>query len=111
MLSYLFLFIASLANAGANIAMKFAGIQAPDGGLELYFSRYFLAALFMFGINLIFYSQVLRSIPMFVSYPILIGLSILFIVILSILFLSEMPSISQLIGMFIIMLGIYLTIK
>ena len=110
-ISYLFLVIASLANAGANIAMKFAGIQAPDGGLKLYFSGYFFAALFMFGINLIFYSQALRAMPMFIAYPILVGLSILFVMALSVLCLSEAPTFLQLIGMLIIMLGIYLTIK
>jgi multidrug transporter EmrE-like cation transporter len=93
------------------MAMKYAGIHSPQGGVDLYFSKYFLLTLVLFGLNLLFFSQALRQIPMFIGYPILVGVSIILITCASSILFSETPSYSQILGILLLMLGIFLTVR
>lgn len=116
-MGYIFLIIAMLLNATANILMKIG-----SGNLS-YFTEYgivqgllknylLIIGVFLFALNVMFYVLALSKINLSVGYPIMAigGLSIITLV--SYFFLKEAISPLQLIGLILILGGIIcLTIK
>lgn len=106
--AWTFLIFSILANSSANILIKKASLAAPESQLNIYLNPYFLSGLVLFGVNLIFYAQALRKLPISIAYPILIGGSLFIIANISIFSLGESLSLKQLLGMIIVSLGVWL---
>lgn len=111
---WIFLIIAFVCNSVANVLLK---IWAPDwfiwskNIIELIQSnKFFIWGAFLFGINLIFYMLALKSIPISVAYPIMIGMSLTIITTIGFFFLHESISYMHIIAYVLIFAGIFLLI-
>lgn len=113
---YIHLIIALLFNAFANIMMKMANttctVNQDAGFFEklsgFYLSWPFLSGLFAFGLNLLFYSQALNKMPLSVAYPIMTGSGFTIIGLAGYYLFSEKLTPVQIVGIFMIFLGIIL---
>jgi multidrug transporter EmrE-like cation transporter len=111
-----YLIIALSLNALANILMKYANISnrtvASASTAEkitgLYLTWPFLIGLAAFGMNVIFYTQALAKMPLAVAYPIMTGTGFAIICLASYFLFSERLTILQLLGIFLIFVGIIL---
>ncbi len=108
---WVFLLIAAGFNMGANLLLKNAGDNSVSSATMLYFSWGFVIAVGLFGLNLVAYSQALRTIPVSVAYPTLVGLSTLLLAIFSITFFGDQMNISRLAGFVLLIASLYLIMR
>ncbi len=112
MREYLFLVVALMLNAAANILIKLAATKADpaeegiSGALGLYLSPWFIAGVTCFGLNLLSYSLALQKIPLVVAYPIMVGTGYLIMVIASRPLLGETFTWIQIMGAALILAGL-----
>lgn len=121
MRSYLFLALALVLNAIANILIKVAMTRrtAGDGGaseglvgfLTTLLSPVFVAGVLCFGLNLLLYSLALKKIALSVAYPIMVSLGYLIIVFYSRIYLREHLSGVQYVGAALIIAGVWLIVR
>lgn len=114
MIGYLYLIVAFIANGVANILLKIGA----DRGVELSWSlgiaglfarhAYLIGGLIVFALNVIFYVLALRSFPLSIAYPIMVGMSFLIANGAAVLFLHEPLSWQHLVGYALIIAGITL---
>ncbi len=112
----IYLVIALLFNALANILMKLANVKnvlPPDASLMdkvtgLYLSWPFLVGLAAFGMNLLFYTQALNKMSLSVAYPIMTGSGFAIIGLAGYWMFSERLTLVQTAGIFLILIGITL---
>jgi len=102
--------LAILANAAANILMKKASGVASANTVALYFNRFFISGLMLFGLNLLCYTRALKSFPLAVAYSILVGGSLAVVALVAHFGFHETITLKQLIGMVLIMVGIWCVI-
>jgi len=116
MREYLFLVVALLLNASANILVKLAAVRTGNGGsglagaLAVYLSPWFIGGLACFGFNLMAYSLALQKIPLVVAYPIMVGTGYLIMVLVSRLVLDETMTWLQVAGAVLILAGLALIV-
>jgi multidrug transporter EmrE-like cation transporter len=105
---YLFLLFSVVFNIAANFTLKaFVASRHLDCITQMKMFTFYLAVAF-FGINFLFYAKALQNIPISLAYPIVVGLSVAGLVILSIIFLNERPTLIQGAGIVCIMAGFIL---
>lgn len=112
---YLLLVVAFLFNAAANIVLKFAANQGFSFSTLLRgeFNAahlYALGAAFLFALNLGVYLVALRSIPLSVAYPVMIGMTF-FVTTSAALLLGERISLPQALGLAMILAGVLITVR
>lgn len=111
-----FLTIALIFNALANILMKLANIRCElpseptffDKFTALYLSWPFLGGLVLFGLNLLFYTQALAKMNLSVAYPIMVGTGFAIIGVTSYFLFQERLSLLQVTGIVLILIGVTL---
>lgn len=116
---YLFLILVILANAFANIFIKLGVNRLPNlAGKGLWFgiSKIVTSPLVLLGAFLLvasfpLFSYVLQKINLSIAYPALVVGAIIIVAIFSALFLKESISYIQVIGIFLIMGGIWLLFR
>ena len=115
MREYLFLVVALLLNASANILVKMAatktGAEAGTGlsrALAAYLSPWFIGGITCFGLNLMAYTLALQKIPLVVAYPIMVGSGYVIMVLVSRSLLGETLTWVQVIGAALILAGLVL---
>ena len=111
-MSYLFLALAFLCNAAANVLLKLAALGDFSFGTLLkgqftIATGYAAAAVVLFGLNLCFYLVALERIPLSIGYPVMVGMTF-FITIGASVFLGERIQLIHAIGMALILSGIFL---
>ena len=115
-INIIFLILAILFNASANILMKH-GVKSKAVALTDGFNSFALsyltnfklmAGIICFGIALIFYSKTLEKFNLSLAYPLMTSSGILIVTIWSLLFLGEKISIYQSAGIGLIIGGIWL---
>jgi len=106
--AWIFLLVAIIFNTLGNLFLKYAGTQQLENRLEVFFTLPFLLGGFFFGVNLLAYTQAQVGLPISVSYPVLVGLSIIGVSLGAVFYFDEIISIRQLIGMGVIFLGVLL---
>lgn len=105
---YFFLIVSVACNIAANFILKsFVASRHPDFITQIKMFAFYLAIAF-FGINFIFYAKALQEIPLSIAYPIVVGLSVAGLIILSLIFLHERLTIIQSAGIVFIVVGIVL---
>ncbi len=109
---YLFLTIAFICNASANLLLKLAATRGFSFGAALkgqWGQAEFIAlgAAVFFGLNLVTYLAALQRIPLSVGYPIMIGMTFV-ITTAAAFFLGEKLTYVHIIGLTFIMLGLIL---
>ncbi len=111
---YLFLIIALLLNASANILMKvgatkmgsFKSLSFSQITLKLVTNYFLILGLIFFALNVIFYFLSLTKINLSAAYPIMTSGGFLIISLVSILYLRESLTSLQIIGIILIAIGI-----
>lgn len=115
MMAYLFLILAFVSNAGANVLLKlatlnnfsFAAALSGQWNLGILYAG---IAVPLFGMNLLLYLAALDKIPLSIAYPVMVGMTF-FITIGASLFLGEKVSYIHAIGMAMILGGIFLIVR
>jgi len=114
MKEYLFLAVALVLNASANILVKLAAVKVKAGQgdlagtLAVYLSPWFIAGMICFGLNLLAYTVALQKISLVVAYPIMVGTGYVIMVLISRFLLGETLGWVQLVGAGFILVGLVL---
>ena len=111
---YLFLIIALVFNATANILMKLAsrrvepmeGLSLVQKGLALATNYYLVLGLVLFASNILFYVLALRRLNLSIAYPIMSSGGFLIISVFSVYYLRETLTTLQIGGIVMIAAGI-----
>ncbi len=107
----IFIFLAVVFNVAANFTLKaFVASRNPSFIDQLRSIPFYLAIMF-FGVNFLFYAKALQSITISTAYPMVVGLSIVLLTVLSLVFLHERLTALQLGGIAVIILGIVMVFK
>jgi multidrug transporter EmrE-like cation transporter len=112
-MGYLFLILALVLNATANLLMKVGADRlatSGEGGMlrGLLTNYHLLAGLSLFALNVVFYVAALTRLNLSIAYPIMMAGGVLIAVSVSLVYLDEVLSWSQGIGMLLLVAGIAL---
>lgn len=121
MSAYLFLVVALLLNAVANLLMKHTalrgggaqaeGLQGLSAIVHTYLCFPFLAGLACFGLNLLLYTQALKKLPISVAYPLMVSLGYLIILVVSWFLFQERLTATRYIGAGLMLGGLWLLVR
>jgi small multidrug resistance pump len=121
MSAYLYLIVALLLNATANLLLKYsavhgspAGARAPSGlsgVLQTYGSLPFLAGLACFALNVLIYTQALKRLPISVAYPVMVSVGYLIILAVSWFLFQERLTAARYIGAGLMLGGLWLLVR
>ncbi len=119
--AYLFLFVALVLNAAANLLLKYATLQRTDqlttttGGLtgiiQTYLSIPFVAGLVCFALNVLIYTQALKKLPLSLAYPLMVSLGYLIIVVVSAFWFGERLSVTRYLGIGLMLAGLWFAVR
>jgi multidrug transporter EmrE-like cation transporter len=102
--------VAILANSLANVLIKrSSGVHGS--GLQLYLNRWFVGGCALFGINLLFYTYALKSLPLSCAYPLMVGGTLMLVTLFACLEFGEPMSLLRVSGMGFILLGATLVVR
>jgi multidrug transporter EmrE-like cation transporter len=97
--AYLFLVTALVLNAAANLLIKYSNLQRAASGqvgagglselIHTYLTFPFVAGMVCFGLNLLFYTQALKKLPLSLAYPLMVSLGYVVILAVSSFILPE----------------------
>ena len=112
-MGYLFLALALVLNATANVLLKIGatrlgGLDAPDLAGRLITNYHLLAGLSLFALNVVFYLLALTRLNLSIAYPIMMAGGVVIIVAASVLLLQEALTIRQVVGLLLLIVGIVL---
>jgi multidrug transporter EmrE-like cation transporter len=115
-MGYLFLALALVLNATANILLKIGaarlgGLDEPNLVGRFITNYHLLAGLSLFALNVVFYILALTRLNLSVAYPIMMAGGVVIIVAVSVLLLHEALTIRQAFGLFLLITGIVLVAK
>jgi multidrug transporter EmrE-like cation transporter len=79
--------------------------------LGLYISWPFIVAVFLFGINLLFYAQAIKKIPLYIAYPFVVGITIIMITLFSSFFYQDKIQMREISAVAFILVGITILSK
>lgn len=106
------LIFALFSNAAANVLIKYSMSRATSGGkLAGYLNPIYITALCLFGLNLVAYSWALKSFKISAAYPIMVSGGYLVILIASWFLFAERLSLTQYLGVGLILSGIWLVVR
>ena len=80
-------------------------------GLEQLFSPFFIFGVFLFAVNIVFYTKALQGLSVNIAYPALVGVGALFVLIGSFTWLKETINLVQIMGFVLIVIGVTLISK
>ena len=103
-----FVLLAGVNSTIGNILLKISrkGISNDSSLYEQYISPYFLLALAFYALNVILFAKALDYLPVNVGYPILAASGFAILSLSSFFILGESLSSIQVIGIFVIIIGI-----
>lgn len=112
----IFLVLAILFNAGANIMMKSGVVSGPvktGEGIISFIMSYLgnwqlMTGLVFFGIALIFYTKALEKYNLSIAYPVMTSCGLIIVTLWSVLIFGEKLSYLQFGGIFMIIGGIWM---
>lgn len=113
-MTILLLVLAILFNASANILMKLGAqrmgaVSVGMEGLKAFVMNPMIwAGLVSFGLALMFYTYVLTKMNLSIAYPLMTSLGFLIVVTFSVFYLHESVHLPQLIGLCLVIGGLYL---
>lgn len=110
-MEYLFLTLALVLNAIANIMMKVGAANLhyfKEVSLFEALTKNYLVGvgILLFAFNIIFYAIAISKINLSLAYPLMVGGGFIIITLASVLFLHEHVSALHIVGMTLILLGI-----
>ena len=111
-MTYLFFFVGVGFNAVASFVLKILGAQNGNlASVETLRNPLLYLALFLFGMNVIFYALFLQRVNLTVGYPAFVGGTFAIVLLLSFIFLRETLTLPQIFGIALIFGGIVLAVR
>lgn len=117
-LPHLMLAFALVCNAAANVLIKYsmstgaaAPVRASTGPLAAYLQPVYLLALTLFGLNLLAYSWSLKTFKISAAYPVMVSGGYVLILCASWFLFQERLSVSQYVGVGLILTGIWFVVR
>jgi multidrug transporter EmrE-like cation transporter len=112
-MGYLFLALALVLNATANVLLKLGaarlgGLDLPNPVGRLITNYHLLAGLGLFALNVVFYLLALIRLNLSIAYPIMTAGGVVIIVAVSVLLLQEALTTRQAVGLLLLIAGIVL---
>lgn len=117
MSGFVYLAIAFVTNAIANVLLKVGADKGASLDLSLGVGKllahnaFLIGGALLFAFNLVFYVAALRSLPLSVAYPIMVGMSFLIANAVAFLFLDERIGGIHILGYALILAGITLIVS
>jgi len=116
---HVFLIVALVCNALANILIKYTMSKSPDPGaatslvsrLSAFVNPIYILAIFLFGMNLLAYSVALKTLRISVAYPIMVSGGYLIILLAGWFIFHERLTLTQYGGIALILTGIWLVVR
>ena len=110
-MGYLFLVLALTLNAGANILLKIGAgrlgrLDEPGLIGRLATDWFLIAGVLLFALNVVFYIAALTRLNLSLAYPIMVAGGLIIVVSASVLMLREALTLSQMVGLALLVLGI-----
>ena len=110
--NYLFFIVGIIFNGLASFVLKILGEKTSAlASLETLKNPLFWLAIFLFGMNVIFYALFLQRTNLAVGYPAFVGGTFAIVLALSFLFLRESLNLPQILGIVLIFGGIILSVR
>jgi undecaprenyl phosphate-alpha-L-ara4N flippase subunit ArnE len=109
--AWLLIFIAALNSTAGNILLKKSREDINQGLLDWLFNPLFIGGLFFYAVNVILFAKALERLPVSVAYPTLAGIGFLTLVIFSNVFLGEKLNGVQILGVILILAGVFALAK
>jgi small multidrug resistance pump len=106
MFNWLLIFCAGINSTIGNILLK-KSQSAPDF-ISNIFSIYFFGGCFFYFLNVLLFAYALQELDVSKAYPVLVGTSFITLTSIGILYLNEDISIINMIGIFVVIVGIIL---
>jgi len=111
-MTYLILIASTCFNAVASYFLKLLGQQAaPLVSIDTLSNPYLYLAVGFFGLNIVGYALFLQRVQLSIGYPIYVGLTGALVLGLSVFVLRESISITQAVGILLILAGIVLATR
>lgn len=115
-MGYVYLTLAMTLNAAANVLLKMGAVRIGDLGEPALLSRlatnyYLIGGLVLFAANVVFYAAALSRLNLSLAYPVMMAGGVLIVVTVSILFLREALSASQMVGLLFLVVGLVLVTR
>ena len=116
-MTYIVFIFAILLNAVANILMKAGALkpekanQLSDVFLNMVLNPVIIVGMICFGLGLAAYNYVLIKTDLSVAYPIMTSVGYLIVILASWVFFNESLTILQIIGIFLIIAGVWMVAK
>ena len=110
-MQYVLLILALTLNAAANLLMKIganrlAVASVRDAIASLTANFYLVGGLGLFALNVLLYAVALRKLPLSFAYPVMTAGSVLLVVCASVVVLKERITVSEGIGILLMLAGI-----
>ncbi|MCK4303068.1 MAG: cation transporter [Candidatus Eisenbacteria sp.] len=119
--AYLYLIIALLLNAAANLLLKYSAIREggaqPEalhgiaGIVHTYLTVPFLAGLACFALNVLIYTQALKKLPISVAYPLMVCGGYLIILLVSWFLFQERLPLMRYVGAGLMLTGLWFLVR
>lgn len=107
--AWLLIVTAGLLSTVGNLCLKKASMASNGAGfIEMIFQPYFMCGCFFYGINVLLFSKALQTIDVSKAYPILAAVGFSTLAIMAAFVFRETLSITNYVGMFVIIAGISL---
>jgi multidrug transporter EmrE-like cation transporter len=111
-MTYLYFVLGISFNATASFVLKILSNQnASLISLTIFKNPFLYLAIFLFGMNVVFYALLLQKINLNIGYPTFVGGTFLIVLLLSFFILRESFTLPQILGIIFIFVGILLAIK
>lgn len=115
-MGYVYLILAMTLNAAANVLLKMGAVRIGAVGEPALLSRlatnyYLIGGLVLFAANVFFYAAALARLDLSLAYPVMMAGGVLIVVTVSILFLRETLSASQMVGLLFLVVGLVLVTR
>jgi multidrug transporter EmrE-like cation transporter len=109
---YLFFLVGIAFNGFASFVLKLLGDQNGNlASIETLKNPLLYLALFLFGMNVVFYALFLQKVNLAVGYPAFVGGTFAIVLLLSFLILKETLTFPQILGITLIFTGILISVK
>lgn len=109
LVSWLLILIAAINSTAGNIYLKKSQIDASSTSfIATLFTTNFIFGIFFYAINVLLFAKALTKLPVATAYPVLSGISFCLLALSSTYFLGEKLTHSQMLGMGIIIFGIFI---
>tara|TARA_E500000331_G_C16670388_1_gene460929 strand:+ start:170 stop:520 length:351 start_codon:yes stop_codon:yes gene_type:complete len=109
-MAYTYILAAALSSTAGNILLKISreNLTNESTFMEQYLNVYFIFAIIFYVFNVFLFSRALDVMQVNIGYPILAASGFTFLSIASWFFLNESMNVIQIVGIFTIVIGIFL---